>query len=34
LIIDAIAFAAGATLCAMLGLIQLRVDRTGDRASG
>jgi hypothetical protein len=28
LIIDAIAFAAGAALCAMLGLIQLRVDRT------
>jgi hypothetical protein len=28
--VDAIAFAAGAALCAMLGLIQLRVDRTGQ----
>src|SRR6186997_2447497 len=34
LILDAIAFAAGAALCAMLGLMQLRVDRAGDRASG
>jgi hypothetical protein len=34
LTIDAIAFAAGAALCAMLGLIQLRVDRPGRRASG
>ena len=32
--LDAIAFATGAALCAMLGLMQLRVDRTGDRASG
>jgi two-component sensor histidine kinase len=34
LIIDAIAFAAGAALCAMLGLIQLRADRPGGHASG
>ena len=34
MILDAIAFAAGAALCAMLGMMQLRVDRTGDRASG
>ena len=32
--LDAIAFAAGAALCAMLGLMQLRVDRAGERASG
>jgi len=29
LILDAIIFAAGAALCAMLGLMQLRADRTG-----
>src|SRR5262245_27810190 len=32
--LDAIAFATGAALCAMLGLMQLRVDRGGERASG
>jgi len=32
--LDAIAFAAGAALCGMLGLMQLRADRTGDHVSG
>src|SRR6188472_3517036 len=32
--LDAIAFATGATLSAMLGLMQWRVDRTSGRASG
>jgi two-component sensor histidine kinase len=32
--LDAIAFATGAALCAMLGLMQLRVDRSAGRASG
>jgi two-component sensor histidine kinase len=31
--LDAIAFAAGAALCAMLGLMQLRVDRAGQGES-
>jgi hypothetical protein len=31
---DAITFAAGAALCALLGSMQLRADRTAGRASG
>jgi signal transduction histidine kinase len=34
LILDAVTFAAGAALCAMLGSMQLRADRTAGRASG
>jgi hypothetical protein len=34
LILDAVTFAAGAALCAMLGSMQLRADRTAGRTSG